>query len=89
MVPVYPINVFWSDDDKAWIADVPDLTLLLGDWRYTTRSRCRGRDCNRRVVRSRDVEWSINTTAVDSDGQSLITAFQRVSIAGTGWSRTH
>ena len=21
----YPINVFWNDEDKAWIADVPDL----------------------------------------------------------------
>jgi predicted RNase H-like HicB family nuclease len=26
MMPAYPINVFWSDEDKAWIADVPDLT---------------------------------------------------------------
>jgi predicted RNase H-like HicB family nuclease len=21
----YPIEVFWSDEDQAWIADVPDL----------------------------------------------------------------
>ncbi len=21
----YAVNVFWSDEDKAWIADVPDL----------------------------------------------------------------
>jgi predicted RNase H-like HicB family nuclease len=21
----YPIDVFWSDEDDAWIADVPDL----------------------------------------------------------------
>ncbi|MGH9054561.1 MAG: type II toxin-antitoxin system HicB family antitoxin [Acidimicrobiales bacterium] len=21
----YPINVFWSDEDDAWVADVPDL----------------------------------------------------------------
>jgi predicted RNase H-like HicB family nuclease len=21
----YPIDVFWSDEDQAWIADVPDL----------------------------------------------------------------
>jgi predicted RNase H-like HicB family nuclease len=21
----YPINVFWSDEDRAWVADVPDL----------------------------------------------------------------
>jgi predicted RNase H-like HicB family nuclease len=21
----YPINVFWSDADEAWVADVPDL----------------------------------------------------------------
>ena len=21
----YHINVFWSDDDKCWIADIPDL----------------------------------------------------------------
>ena len=24
-VPAYPINVFWSDEDAAWVADVPDL----------------------------------------------------------------
>lgn len=22
----YHINVFWSDEDEAWIADIPDLT---------------------------------------------------------------
>lgn len=26
MIPaMYPINVFWSGEDKAWVADVPDL----------------------------------------------------------------
>lgn len=25
MTPRYNINVFWSDDDGCWIADVPDL----------------------------------------------------------------
>jgi predicted RNase H-like HicB family nuclease len=32
-MPVYPIDVFWSDEDKAWIADVPDLTYCsaVGD----------------------------------------------------------
>ncbi|HEX4862997.1 MAG TPA: type II toxin-antitoxin system HicB family antitoxin [Acidimicrobiales bacterium] len=24
-VPAYPINVFWSSEDGAWVADVPDL----------------------------------------------------------------
>ena len=23
--PAYPIDVFWSDEDNAWVADVPDL----------------------------------------------------------------
>ncbi len=23
--PTYPINVFWSGEDEAWVADVPDL----------------------------------------------------------------
>ena len=23
--PAYPINVFWSVEDGAWVADVPDL----------------------------------------------------------------
>ena len=25
MTPKYRINVFWSDEDRCWIADVPDL----------------------------------------------------------------
>jgi predicted RNase H-like HicB family nuclease len=25
MLPRYHINVFWSDEDSCWIADVPDL----------------------------------------------------------------
>ena len=25
--PTYPIDVFWSDDDGAWVADVPDLAF--------------------------------------------------------------
>jgi len=25
MTPHYHINVFWSDEDDCWIADVPDL----------------------------------------------------------------
>jgi predicted RNase H-like HicB family nuclease len=25
MTPRYHINLFWSDDDDCWIADVPDL----------------------------------------------------------------
>jgi predicted RNase H-like HicB family nuclease len=31
--PAYPINVFWSDEDEMWVADVPDLAYCsaLGD----------------------------------------------------------
>jgi predicted RNase H-like HicB family nuclease len=25
MIPAYHINVFWSEEDACWIADVPDL----------------------------------------------------------------
>ena len=25
MAPHYHMNVFWSDEDRCWIADVPDL----------------------------------------------------------------
>jgi predicted RNase H-like HicB family nuclease len=25
MAAGYPINVFWSNEDDAWVADVPDL----------------------------------------------------------------
>lgn len=25
MAAAYPIEVFWSDEDRVWIADVPDL----------------------------------------------------------------
>ena len=33
MLPVYPINVFWSNEDEALVADVPDLSYCsaLGD----------------------------------------------------------
>ena len=24
--PTYPIHVFWSAEDEAWVADVPDLS---------------------------------------------------------------
>ena len=27
----YPIVVFWSDEDHAWLADVPDLTYCTAD----------------------------------------------------------
>jgi predicted RNase H-like HicB family nuclease len=27
---IYPIEVFWSDDDHVWIANVPDLTFCSG-----------------------------------------------------------
>ena len=29
MAAPYPINVFWSDEDGAWVADVPDLGFAL------------------------------------------------------------
>jgi predicted RNase H-like HicB family nuclease len=31
--PAYRIKVFWSDEDAAWVADVPDLAYCsaLGD----------------------------------------------------------
>ena len=31
--PAYPINVFWSVEDEAWVADAPDLVYCsaLGD----------------------------------------------------------
>lgn len=25
--PIYPINVFWSGEDEAWVPDVPDLAF--------------------------------------------------------------
>jgi len=25
MIPKYHINLFWSESDGAWVADVPDL----------------------------------------------------------------
>jgi predicted RNase H-like HicB family nuclease len=33
MEPRYHINVFWSDRDESWVADVPDLKscAALGD----------------------------------------------------------
>jgi len=33
MTPPYPINVFWSDEDHGWVADVPDLSYCsaVGD----------------------------------------------------------
>lgn len=33
MPAVYPINEFWSDEDEAWVANVPDLDFCsaVGD----------------------------------------------------------
>ena len=30
MTQIYPIEVFWSDEDQVWIANVPDLTYCSG-----------------------------------------------------------
>ena len=30
MTQTYPIEVFWSDDDEVWIANVPDLAFCSG-----------------------------------------------------------
>lgn len=30
MTQSYPIEVFWSDEDQVWIADVPDLLFCTG-----------------------------------------------------------
>jgi predicted RNase H-like HicB family nuclease len=27
---IYPIEVFWSDEDQVWIANVPDLQFCSG-----------------------------------------------------------
>jgi predicted RNase H-like HicB family nuclease len=29
MTPKYHINVFWSEEDRCWIADVPDLRTCM------------------------------------------------------------
>ena len=42
-VPRYHINLFWSDEDEAWIADVPDLGLGVGPRRDRRRRRSVGR----------------------------------------------
>jgi predicted RNase H-like HicB family nuclease len=31
MTPHYHINLFWSDEDDSWIADVPDLRFCSAD----------------------------------------------------------
>ncbi len=30
MTQLYPIEVFWSDEDSVWIANVPDLSFCSG-----------------------------------------------------------
>lgn len=30
MTQSYPIEVFWSDEDQVWIANVPDLAFCSG-----------------------------------------------------------
>ena len=30
MTQSYPIEVFWSDEDQIWIANIPDLPLCTG-----------------------------------------------------------
>lgn len=30
MTPGYPIEVFWSEEDQVWIADIPDLPFCSG-----------------------------------------------------------
>jgi predicted RNase H-like HicB family nuclease len=29
MTAGYPIEVFWSEDDQVWIADIPDLSFCM------------------------------------------------------------
>ncbi len=33
IIPAYPIDVFWSTEDEAWVANVPDLRFCsaVGD----------------------------------------------------------
>ena len=43
----YAIIVFWSEDDGAWVADVPDLRILFGFRRHPRGSRGRSGNCDR------------------------------------------
>ena len=38
MAQPYPINVFWSDEDGAWVADVAELEVAIEAWLETARS---------------------------------------------------
>jgi predicted RNase H-like HicB family nuclease len=44
MTAKYHINLFWSELDGAWVADVPDLQSLLGLRRQPRSSASRGRE---------------------------------------------
>ncbi len=41
MNPGYRIEVFWSDEDEVWIADVPDLTMCSAHGLTPTRLSAR------------------------------------------------
>ena len=30
----YEIIIYWSDDDDAFVAEVPELSGCMADWRY-------------------------------------------------------
>ena len=68
----YHINVFYSDEDRAWVADIPDLQDLLGLWRHGRRGPCRSGEGPGALARSRPRLWRADSRGALSPGNLSI-----------------
>ena len=64
----YHINVFYSDEDHAWVADIPDLPYCSALGASARSGRGGSRESARAVARSRSCRGQARTGAELSTG---------------------